>query len=195
MGNVVFINKEKEGLIKYLDSATNVSGLKNGVDFEIVSFVFFADNFQAYSLGGFLGTRSNDLFKEENGKYINTAKRLVKGTKIKAIAATPYPTIDNVAFYEVKGQIDIDLATEIGLGVVSYKNKYMLYYPFLTADPISVVYEMLMLKVYFQLLYPEDVDVKFKSAFEKYADLIQSMMVVNGRKHIKRLKEIFANHK
>lgn len=195
MADVVFMNKKQEGFLKYLDSQTKLYGLKKDIDFEIVSIVVLSDYSKAFSLGEFLGIRSNELFKDSKGKYLNTAKKLLQEKQFKAISETLYPRINEVSFYEVKDQIDIDLASEVGLGVVKYKEKYMLYYPFQGEDPKSIVYEMLMLKVYFQLLHPEDVDVKLQAGFGKYASLIQSMMVANGRKHIQRLKEIFANHK
>ncbi|MFF0828151.1 hypothetical protein ACFYU8_14840 [Brevibacillus sp. NPDC003359] len=72
------------------------------------------------------------------------------------MSATPFPTLDNIAFYKAKNEIGIDLATEVGLGVMKRQKDYLLYCPFISEEPTSIVYEMLFLKVYVQLLHPEE---------------------------------------
>jgi hypothetical protein len=194
MGDVVYMNKQKQGVSKYMDSGIYASDLVKGVDFEVASIIVMDDQFEAKSLGGFLGNKSKLLFQDIVGKPINTAKRLVKESKKgnQAIYETPLPK-ENVAFYKLKTDtvIDIDLATEIGLGFVTYKNEYMIYSPLLGEDPKDVVYEMVRLKMYFQLTHPEYIDTKFKESFSKNEDLLMSLIIIDMPKHINRLNEIF----
>lgn len=70
-----------------------------------------------------------------------------------------------LAFYKINGEVDIDLATELGLGVVRYNKEYHLYFPYIREDPIYTLYEMTMFKVYLQLLYPDQVDEAFRKDF------------------------------
>jgi hypothetical protein len=106
-------------------------------------------------------------------------------------APTQYNGGDNVKFYKLKCDIDIDLATEVGLGVVLYQGDMMIYSPQPNNDPIDAVYEMIKLKVYLQLMHDENVDMKLKESFDKQAELIQSLMLINHRWHMERLEIIF----
>lgn len=192
MGDLIYMNNnDDEGVTKRMVDGVNASGLKKGIDFNIISFMVLDRDFASHSLGGFLGKNSTKLFKNVAGGYRAFAESLVAGKSVEAVAETPYPKIDNQVFYRINEEVDIDLATEIGLGVVLYKGEYLLYCPSNTGNPMDAVSEMLTIKVYFQLKHPDEIDMKLKSSFEKYQDIIMSNMIANSAKHMNRLKEIF----
>lgn len=191
MGKLIYMNKKEEGVAKRLAEGINAAGLKKGIDFTIVSFLVLDEEFASHSLGGFLGRSSVKLFKTVIGGYRAFAESLVADKGVEAVVETPYPKIENPVFYKLNEEIDIDLATEIGLGVVLYNDEYMLYCPSNTGSPMDAVAEMLAIKVYFQLKHPEEVDEKLKASFVKFQDVIMSNMIANSAKHMNRLKEIF----
>lgn len=197
MGELVYFRKKEMGLVEqYLDSMIDGSGLEKDVDFEIVSMIVMDNEYDTYSLGGFLGSTSNKLFKG-NTDFFEQAKGLIKvqdkEKEVMWVAPTQYNGGDNVKFYKLKCGIDIDLATEVGLGVVLYQGDMMIYSPQPNNDPIDAVYEMIKLKVYLQLMNDEIVDMKLKESFDKQAELIQSLMLINHRRHLERLEIIFEN--
>lgn len=101
------------------------------------------------------------------------------------------PKIKNITFFKLKDVVDADLATELGLGVVTCENEKMVYIPFLDGNPTKEIYGMLMLKIYNQLRHPYNVDELMKKNFWKYESLIASFIKVDAPKHIAKLKEIF----
>lgn len=191
MGKLIYMNKTEEGVTKYMTEGVNASGLKKGIDFTVVSFVVLDNEFTSHSLGGFLGKSSVKLFKNVIGGYRAFAESLVANKQVEAVFETPYPKIENPVFYKLNEEIDIDLATEIGLGVVLYNGEYMIYNPSNTGNPMDAIAEMFALKVYFQLRHPEEVDEKLKGSFNKFEDIIMTNMIVNGKKHMNTLKKIF----
>ncbi|ASS66993.1 hypothetical protein NYE70_22165 [Paenibacillus sp. FSL R5-0407] len=195
MGELVYFQKRDVGALeKYIDLIIDASELVKDVDFEIVSMIVMDNEFDTYSLGGFLGTSSNDLFQGNSGA-LEQARSLLKEKgkldDIEAVFTTQFQSNSNLAFYRIKDRVDIDLATEVGLGVVSYKGELMIYSPQVDEDPTDTVYEMVRLKVYFQLIHPESIDENLKESFKKSADLIQSLMLIDSWKHIGILEEIF----
>jgi hypothetical protein len=198
MGEVVYMNKKKIfGVAKYLDTGYRTKGLVNGVDFEVVSFIILdLLNLKGYSLGGYLKTSSNELFNNINSNYLDATNTLInemkKDGEVAGVSETLIPNNEDYAFYQLKGvEIDIDLATEIGLGVVKYRGHYMLYYPHYQQESDAYV-EMMLMKTYFQLKYPENIDEKIKENFAKYEKAIRPLISINVPKHMKRLKEIYS---
>lgn len=189
MGKVLYLNRQDEGIARYMDSGIDASQLVKGVDFHIASIVVMDENFGTHSLGGFLGTNSNELFQGIEGDYIGMVKTLVVDKGVEGFIETPYH--NGVPFYRVKGDVNIDLATELGLGVVRYQGEYLLYSPSSKDDPMDAVSEMLMLKVYFQLMYPNEIDQRLAASFSKLRTMLMVNMTANAQKHINRLKEIF----
>lgn len=193
MGELINLKKKLKGAEKYLESGLVVSGLSKE-DYTILSMIVMDNDFQGYSLGGFLGKSSNELFENVSGKPIDIAKSLVKESEKtnEGVMQTPMPKLNKIVFYKLKNTtIDIDLATELGLGVVEYKNERMIYSPFYTENPKEAVYEMLRLKIYLQLLNPDDLDESLKDSFMRNEDLIQSMILINMPKHSNQLKRIY----
>jgi hypothetical protein len=198
MGDVVYMNKKNVfGVAKYLDTGYRTKGLVNGVDFEVVSFLILdLLNLKGYSLGGYLKSSSNELFNNTNGDYLNATNALINAMKkdgeVAGVSETLIPNNEDYVFYQLKGvEIDIDLATEIGLGVVKYKGDYMFYYPHYQETNDAYV-EMMLMKTYFQLKYPENIDKKIKENFENYLKAVRPLMTINVPKHIQRLKEIYS---
>ncbi|TVX86035.1 hypothetical protein [Paenibacillus agilis] len=189
MGKVLYMNKRDEGIAKYMKINIDTSKLKRGVDFHIASIFVVDENFGVNSLGGFLKESSNELFQKLESDYIGKAKKLLDGKGSEGFMETPHH--EGVPFYKVNGDINIDLATEIGLGVVNFQGEYMLYAPSSKNDPMDAVTEMLMLKVYFQLMYPNEIDQKLGESFSRLRNTILTNMTANQAKHINRLKEIF----
>ncbi|WP_141097560.1 hypothetical protein [Paenibacillus aquistagni] len=148
---------------QYLDSIIDVSGLVNDLDFEIISILVMDNEYNAYSLGGFLGSTSNQLYEGKTG-FLVQAKGLIKvhgkEKDVLWVAPTLYTGGDNVKFYKLKSDIDVDIASEVGLGVVMYQGELMIYSPQPNNDPIDAIYEMIKLKVYLQLMHPENLDIK-----------------------------------
>lgn len=67
MGDLVFLNKRDMSLlVQYVDSLIDISGLIEGEDFEIVSMIVMDNEYNTYSLGGFFGSTSEKLFKDES---------------------------------------------------------------------------------------------------------------------------------
>lgn len=195
MGELVhFKTKEIGALAKYIDSMIDASKLVKDVDFEIISLIVLDKEFQAHSLGGFLGTKNNEVF-QRGSSFIKQAHRLIKenvrNNEVEAVFTTEYKPSSELVFYKINGGIDIDLATEIGLGVVLYNGVLMLYSPDQKGNAMDTVYEMIKLKVYFQLLHPESIDENLKGSFKKNADLIQSLVLINSLKHTGKLVDIF----
>ncbi|MCY9757751.1 hypothetical protein M5X00_26335 [Paenibacillus alvei] len=188
MGKLLYLNKQDEGIARYMDSGIDASKLQKGVDFHIASIFLVDDNFEAHSLGEYIGKSSNELFQGIESGYIQVAKKIISG--VTGLMETPYNK--GVPFYRVKGNIDIDLATDVGLGVVRYQGEYYLYSPTSDDDPMDAIMEMIMLKVYFQLMNPNEVDQKLAASFSKFHKMILVNMTSNAQKHINRLKEIFA---
>jgi hypothetical protein len=194
MGELLYFRKNDTGLLaQYVESIVDASGLFKDVDFEIASSIVMDSEYETFSLGGFLGSTSNKLFQGRSG-FLEQAKNLIKEQgkekDVMWVAPTQYKGGDDVKFYKIKGGIDIDLATEVGLGVVSYRGELLIYSPQAIEDSIDAVHEMVKLKVYLQLLHPENIDVKLKESFEKNAELIQSLMLFNNWSHMERLEEI-----
>lgn len=197
MGELVYFRKKETGLLaQYIDSVIDTSGLVKDVDFEIASLIVMDNDYNTYSLGDFLGSPSNKLI-QGNTDFLEQAKGFIKvqgkETEVMWVAPTQFINGDDGKFFKIKGGIDIDLATEIGLGVVTYKGELLVYSPQENADPMNAIYEMVKLKVYLQLLHPEDVDIKLKESFEKNAELIQSLMLLNQWRHMERLESILEN--
>ncbi|GIP52920.1 hypothetical protein [Paenibacillus vini] len=195
MGDLVhFRTKEIGSLVKYIESVIDASELVKDVDFEIISLIVLDKEFKAHSLGGFLGTKSNEVFQGKSG-FLKQANHLinenVRNNEVEAVFATEYQHSSDIVFYKINGGIDIDLATEVGLGVVLYNGVLMLYSPKEKGNSMDTVYEVVKLKVYFQLIHPESIDENLKGSFKKNADLIQSLMLIDSWKHIGILEEIF----
>ncbi|OME54028.1 hypothetical protein BSK59_15720 [Paenibacillus odorifer] len=188
MGELIYMRKQDEGIARYINSGINASELKNGKDFHVASIVVLDTTMGSHSLGGFLGTKSNVLFRDKEEGFKSIAIELMNDKNAEFVFETEIPKSD-LAFYRLAEEIDIDLATEIGFGVVRYNGEYLIYSPFYKS-PIDAVSEMLMLKIYFQLIHPDEVDPKLKNAFVTFEDVIQSKMIVNSAKHMNRLKEI-----
>lgn len=197
MGELVCFEKKDMGTeAQYIDSVIDATDLVEGVNFEIASIVVLNSECDAFSLGGFLGTKSNELLRGYSG-FLDQAKALIKEhareDEIDVIFSTPFSPRDNIAFYKIKEDIDIDLATELGLGVVIHKGEFMIYSPHLK-DPMDVIYEMLRLKIYFQIMHPEKIDEHLKSSFEKNTNLFYtSMLMNNGSRNMERLEGILKN--
>lgn len=195
MSNVVNIDTKRKGVLEFIEDIIDANELNKDEDFEIVSFVVMDQNFETFSLGGFLGEKSINLFRDSIGRPIEIAKKFVEGKNVGFITETQYNKTDKQMFYKMKDEVDIDLAIEVGLGVVKYNNEYMIYVPFLNEDPTTIGYGMMMLKVYAQLQNPHKIDINLKQNFEENYDLIMVHMLgaspANIR-HISRLEEIFA---
>ncbi|MFS0871088.1 MULTISPECIES: hypothetical protein [Paenibacillus] len=196
MRELSYYRKNETGLLaQYMDSIIDASGLVKDIDFDIVSMIVMDNEFDTFSLGGFLGSTSNKIFKSSTG-FLEQAKNVIKEQgkekDLMWVAPTQNVVRDNVKFYKIKGGIDYDLAAEVGLGVVSYKDEFMIYSPQGNDDPMDVVHEMIKLKVYLQLMHPENVDMKLKESFDKNAHLIQSLMLINHCKHMDRLGDILS---
>ncbi|MGG1940392.1 hypothetical protein ABFY57_11950 [Paenibacillus polymyxa] len=194
MGELVYFRKKETGLLaQYMDSTIDTSELVKDADFEIVSMIVMDNEYDTFSLGGFLQNSSNKLLQGESG-FLEQAKKLIKEQgkekDVMWVAPTQYIGGDDVKFYKIKGDIDIDLAAEVGLGVVLYQGELMIYSPQPNEDPMDAVHEMVKLKVYLQLMHPENVDVKLRESFEKNSELIQSLMLIDHWKHMERLEEI-----
>ncbi|MFC5530327.1 hypothetical protein [Cohnella yongneupensis] len=188
------MNKKDAGISRYIDSIVLATDLTKGIDFEVASFVVMDDYYDVFSLGGFLGTSSNKILLTTKSNLLHRVKESIKNEDQLLIAETPFPKHNNQAFFKIHGRIDIDLATELGLGVVKMNGEYMLYFPFSKGNPSDAILEMLLLKVYFQLLHPLELDEKLKLTLEKNEDLIITYLKIDGRKHVNRLKEIFSQH-
>lgn len=194
MGEVVYLRKNQEGVTKYISEIISANNLIKGRDFEVVSFLVLDSDFTSHSLGGFLRSTSNKLFKDVVVGHSTFALSLVADKNVEGVMETPMSKNDNLVFYRLAEEVNIDLATEIGLGVVRYKGEYLVYSPSNTENnPIDIINEMLSIKVYMQLFHPEDVDYNLKKSFEDYENLIQSNMIVNAAKHMNTLKTTFRN--
>lgn len=191
MGEVIYMRKQDEGVARFIDSGINASELIQGEDYQLASFVVLDKQMGSHSLGGYLGESSNELFQGEGLNLKETAFKLLDGKDVEFVFETEIPN-NNAAFYRLNEEVNIDLATEIGLGVVLYNNEYLIYSPSYK-NPMDAVGEMLMLKIYFQLMHPDEVDQKLKDAFATFQDVIQSKMIINSAKHMNRLQQIFCD--
>jgi hypothetical protein len=206
MDNVTKMIKREEGSIfNFIDYVVVTTDLEQGVDFEVVSMTVMNKDFELMSLGMFTGMPSSRLFEKYNfhDNYLSTTRMLLNNIgnskNVVAVDETQLPdeADENFVFYKFNEPVDIDLATELGLGVVKMKDdEFLLYSPFYGQDEQwDNLDEMLMLKVYFQLKHPETYDWKLENTVIEHVDLIESVMVANVEKHINQLKKIFSSHK
>lgn len=194
MNKVVNIGKKRKGVMNQIKRMIDASDMVKGVDFDIASFIVLDNELSAHSLGGYLDNSSNELFKHNKGKFADVANRLTEGKDIQFIAETQYiEDVNHRMFYSMKEEIDIDLATELGLGVVYHKNEYLIYCPFIDDDPEQIVHELVMLRIYTQLRNPKVVDVNLAQKFTNVEDVVISYILSNQKvidKHMNKLYDI-----
>lgn len=190
MGEVLqFIDK---GAAKFVRQTISAKSLVFGRDFEVVSFVVVDKDNCLYTLGSYIGKTSNDLFAGQAKDFAACAKDQINGSGAARLIPTPYPkNPEHVEFYQLSCDIDIDLAVEMGLGVVKYGEKFAIYCPKPIVDPIEIIYEVFRLNLYIQLLNPDNIDQKLKEGFHRNKDLIESIFLLNTDKHMMRLEDIF----
>lgn len=191
MGKIIDLNEKRKGVINEIVNIVDATNLELNIDFQIASIIVMDKEMDVHSLGGFLKTKSSTLFSRKAVNPIEIAKTNTKGKEVD-VYSTPFPKSETIhlKFYELKSDINIDLATEIGLGVVKYNGKYHIYYPYMSNEPREIVMEMLMLKIYIQLLNPRNVDISLAKNFDKIEDEVMSRMIIDMPKHMNRLKEI-----
>ena len=190
MGDLVYINKDESIASKHMVEGIRVKDLKKDVDFHVVSFLVLDHNYDLHSLGGYLNKRSNKLLSNVVGGLPVFVSSILAGKNIVGFGETDYPEVDNLVFYKMDEEIDIDLATEVGLGVVQYKGETYLYYPSATGDDMDAVGEMLRIKVYCQLKYPDEIDKKLQVSFIKVQNMIERVLKANVSGNMRKLRGI-----
>ncbi|KPV59665.1 hypothetical protein QJ48_09745 [Paenibacillus sp. A3] len=85
MGELLYFKKKDSGLLaQYVESIVDASGLVQDVDFEIASIIVMDNEYDTFSLGGFLGSTSNKLFQDSSG-FLEQAKIHLKNRGKKRI--------------------------------------------------------------------------------------------------------------
>lgn len=155
--------------------------LKEGYDFDIVSFLVFdmnhlefqtVDQYYRISTKEIIEQGSPDRKpKEKIQEFLNN-----RGVRDALVQETDFYKNDNLVFYQLKDEINFNLALSLGFGIVrmkrgELKNQYLLYYTHSIGwdddEDEQLFSEVLMLKAYFQLMYRD----KFRdSTLERILD-------------------------
>jgi len=191
VSKVIDLNKRRKGVVGEIVNIVDARelGLVKDKDFHVASIIVVDNHNKGYALGGYLGIKSNDLFREKVGTPIKIAKSLVKDA---GVYETPYNhELFHLKFYELKSEIDIDLAIELGFGVIEYNGKYHVYSPYMQNKPQLLGGELVMLKVFVQLLNPKNIDVNLMQYFNGVKSFVKAHILIDPEKHIKQLERIF----
>ena len=154
---------------KYVQNMIPANQLKEGYDYEVVSFLVFdmeelefhtADEYYQISTMEIIGNGNDGRTPMERiASYLEK-----KGIKKPFLQETDFYKGKSLAFYLLKDEIDVNLALSLGFGIVRMKrgrlkNQYLLYYAHSIdwdeEEDERLFCEVLMLKAYLQIRYPE----------------------------------------
>jgi hypothetical protein len=186
------------------DTITKTNEIK-GIDFEVVSYVVLTEYMDMKTADDYFGINTKELLKEYTAEGIEKIlKSHPKAKGVFEISPTPFPygANDNVVFYKMKDDVDINLAINVGLGVVrmlsgEYKGELLLYNASnFSKEDFQTRDEFIMLKMYIQLRYPNEYDDrKLERFINDYEEYVYMLVPTNANAIIRRFKEIFASKK
>ncbi|CQR46289.1 hypothetical protein BN1058_00542 [Paraliobacillus sp. PM-2] len=141
--------------------------------------------------------------KPKNDLYLIEAKDLICGVDFEVVTNTPYNGDVTVHFYEFENhEIDTDLATMLGLGVV--KNLHIVddYYIYNAsndhADNFGFMNEVTRIAIYYQITHPHYDDKELEEFIintERGRKYLKKLQTVDSDMPFQKLKEIYDRKK
>lgn len=173
----------------------STTGLIEGYDFEIVSLAIINEDFEYHTFNSFFNENINDYYNDFKGE--NYIEQLIALKKDKFNGCQSYgktPMMNSPKHFFSTGtiEIDIDLATNLGLGVVMLKNNQLkgkkLIYSINGQDDSN---EKLRLAMYLQLVDKNSNILALKKVLEKDRSYLEPLIHRDADEVISKLKNTF----
>lgn len=182
----------------------NTDGLIEGYDYEIISYMILDQDFEFHTFKSFFGESINDYYDKFKGE--NYVKQITKLKQeelqgCQAYGKTPMNDVPQYFYMLDKGEVDIDLATNLGLGVIVMKNselsgEYLLYsLEYDEDDEESVIDEQIRLIMYLQLTDKKMDSKKLDKFITGNIDYLKSLVQRDSEEVVGKLVEIYKNKK
>jgi hypothetical protein len=201
----------KQGVFSFTEDVFSATQLKEGEDFEVVSMMILNYDFDFYSIDSFFDIDSSHLYQEgilDTKQIYNFFHDHQKMNQVMNLSKTPYPQNNerNIYFYKMKGAINFNHAISVGFGVVKmlrgkYKEEYLLYNfnSFIDGDhdlQLDFAEEILMLKIYAQLTYPNKYDDKgIEKLLKNETEYLLALLPGNPGHILRKLESTFNSKK
>jgi|GEM_PF-4573921 len=193
-------------IMQYVKHIIPASHLKEGYDFDIVSFLIFdPDELEFQTFDQYYQTSSLDIIKD--GEWGQTPKEILlhhlqkQGIQENRIQETDFYPSEKLVFYWMQEDINVNLALSLGFGIVrmkrgELKNRYLLYYTHTIGwddeEEEQIFSEIVMLKAYIQLLNRETFrDRTLERILEEDPHHILFSLVCNKSLYMEQLLEIY----
>lgn len=175
-----------QGVFQFVDKMIGAKELIMDYDFAIVSQTVMTEDYELLSV------------------ETATKRGYIGRKKIIESAYTPFPQEYNedFVFFLLNEEIDVGLATDLGLGVVKmltgkYRGEHLIYLPFYgqgITKQWDDINEIIAIKVYLQLKHPEIYFESLDKLLREHRELIEANIIHNAKGYINRLYEIFDEH-